>query len=117
MTIISISIAVFILALIGWSEEHKRPPTWLRHVTPQWVLDWIDDHTDLCSPAIHTWKRGLCMEWTQTAGDCNRRGPDDPPSCWCGKYQGDEEAHQRYQKKKDALIEASREESRKAGLL
>ena len=117
MTLLAISIAVFMLAMIGWSEGHGRPPMWVRHLVPMSFLKWFDDHTAFCWASMCAWKLGYDMEWTQTAGDCNRRGPDDPPQCWCGKYRGDEEAHQRYQKKIDALIDASREESRKAGLL
>lgn len=47
------------------SEQRKyTPPAWLRHITPWWMLHWIDNNFDTCWANMCTWKQfGSEVSW------------------------------------------------------
>ena len=61
----------------------RTPPHCLRHVTPWWLLDWLDKRLPFCWASVVTWKAGSGAMpggwWPNHA--CF--APDD----YCGKFQ------------------------------
>jgi hypothetical protein len=64
------------------STQFNAPPTWLRHVTPWWLLRLINDHFGVCWSNVVGWK--VYGSWY-----CNGWNPG--PEClgendYCGKF-------------------------------
>jgi len=79
------------------AKEKYTPPTFLRHITPWWLLGWIDRRWDTCWAGMVMWKQGYDWDWwpTNTCFDAT-----DGPWDYCNKFDAD-------RKRKVALAQAA----------
>lgn len=66
--------------MYGWT-----PPSWMRHITPWRVLNFIDRHSHTCWAGMVMWKLGYGWSWWPCM-TCFM-GPKDWGD-YCGKYNG-----------------------------
>ena len=78
---------------VAWSPEklkmprfladvpHGCPPLWMRHITPWWVLKWIDNRFLVCWAGVAMWKLGYDgWSWFPTRA-CFTSYPDSWDYC------------------------------------
>ncbi len=67
----------------GLSPIVFTPPNWLRHITPWWLLQYIDRNYETCWAGMVMWKLGYEFEdsW-KIVETCFESGND-----YCGKYK------------------------------
>ena len=69
---------------IEW--KYGTPPSWLRHITPWWELNFIDNHFHVCWANLVMWKMGYPRENWLWDNFRTCKAPDQPGPCYCGKY-------------------------------
>ena len=64
--------------------DRWTPPSWMRHISPWWVLLWLDRHLNTCWAGIAMWKLGY--EWSWWPNGCWDGRPGQEYD-YCGKWK------------------------------